>query len=193
MECKNSYINPRGRARRAGALWPRRRAAFTLVEVMVAAALSLVVGTAIALLAYYSSRSFVAMTHYTEMNQLGRLALDKMSLEIRQAHVLTAYATNSLAFKDVDGNPLKFTYDPTARTLVRVSGGKTTTYLRECDELQFWVYQHTVKSNTFDCYDPAYVTNARVIQVTWKCSRQILGSKATTDNVQSSKIALRNH
>jgi Tfp pilus assembly protein PilV len=181
MECKNTYINPRGQA------------AFTLVEVMVAAALSLVIGTAIALVAYYSSRSFVAMSHYTEMGQLSRLALDRMSMEIRQARRLTTYSTNSLTFINADGNPLQFTYNPTARTLVRVSGGKTTTYLKECDALQFWIYQHTMKSNTFDCYDPAYVTNARVIQVVWKCSRPILGVKATTDNVQSSKIALRNH
>src|SRR6185436_2111609 len=109
MECKNSYIKPRGRA------------AFTLIELMVATALSLVVATAIALLAFFSSRSFVAMTHYTEMGQLSQLALDKMALEIRQAHKLTAYATNSLTFSDVNGNPLQFTYDPTARTLVRVS------------------------------------------------------------------------
>ena len=50
-----------------------------------------------------------------------------------------------------------------------------------------------MKSNTFDCYDPAYITNARVIQVTWRCSRPILGKKATTESVQSAKIVLRNH
>ena len=48
-------------------------------------------------------------------------------------------------------------------------------------------------SNTFDCYDSANLTNARVIQVTWNCSRNIMGKKATTDNVQSAKIAIRNH
>ena len=181
MECKNTYIKP------------QNRAAFTLIELMVATALSLVVATAIALLAYFSSRSFVAMTHYTEMGQASQLALDKMALEIRQAHKLTAYSTNSLTFADISGNPLQFTYDPTARTLVRVRGGTTTTYLTDCDALQFWIYQHTMKSNTFDCYDPAYLANARVIQVTWKCSRPILGMRATTDNAQSAKITLRNH
>ena len=181
MECKNTYINSRGRA------------AFTLVELMVATALSLVLGATIAMLAYFSSRSFVAMTHYTEMGQLSQLALDKMSKEIRQARLLTAYSTNSVTLQDVSGNTLRFTYDPTARTLVRSSGGRTNTYLTQCDSLQFKIYQHTAKSNTFDCYDPAYITNARVIQVTWNCSRQILGKKATTENVQAAKITLRNH
>jgi hypothetical protein len=50
-----------------------------------------------------------------------------------------------------------------------------------------------MKSNAFDCYDPAYITNARVIQVTWNCSRKILGKKATTENMQAAKITLRNH
>lgn len=179
MECKNTSIS-------------RRRAGFTLIELMVATALSMVVATAIGLLAFFSSRSFVAMTNYLEMAQFSRLALDKMSMEIRQAGRLTVYATNSLTFQDVNGNPLRFTYDSGSRRLFRISGGVTNTYLTECDALRFWIYQHTVVSNTFDCYAPAYVTNARVIQVNWKCSRPILGTKATTDSVLSATIVLRN-
>ena len=185
MDCKSTYtyISARGPA------------AFTLVELMVASALGLLVATAIAMLAYFSSRSFVAMANYTDMNQSSRLALDKMSKEIRQARQLTSYATNSLTFQDVNGNSLQFTYNSPGhpRELVRVSGGQTTSYLTNCDSLQFWIYQQTMKSNTFDCYDPAYVTSARVIQVTWICSRKILGIKATTETVQSAQIVMRNH
>jgi hypothetical protein len=72
-----------------------------------------------------------------------------------------------------------------------VSGGQTNALLTDCDALQFWIYQHTMISNTFDCYDPAYVTNARVIQVTWNCSRNIM---AKGDHGQRSReIAIRNH
>ena len=48
-------------------------------------------------------------------------------------------------------------------------------------------------SNSFDCYAPATVANAKLVQVTWNCSRQILGNKANTESVQSAKIAIRNH
>ena len=174
------------------ALGPRRRAAFTLVELMVAATLSVVIATAIATFAFFSSRSFVVMTNYTEMNQRSQLALDKMSKDIRQARLLGAYSTNSVTFTNADGTPLSFTYSPGTRKLVRVSGGKTNTLLSDCDSLQFWIYQHTMVSNSFDCYLPAYVTNARVIQITWKNSRTVLGKKATTESVESSKISLRN-
>ena len=182
MECKITYINP------------GNRRAFTLVEVMVAMGLSVIIGTAIGLLAFYSARSFVAMTNHTKMTQQSQLALDKMSRDIRQARALTAYATNSLTFQDVNGNNLAYTFDSTARTLVRVRSGVTNLYLTNCDSLQFWIYQHTVISNAFDCYTTAGVSNARVIQVTWTCSSPILGNaKATTDSSESAEFVLRNH
>src|SRR6266516_4728120 len=181
MECKSMSIRAGGQA------------AFTLIELMVASALSLLLATVIATIAFFSSRSFVAMADYTEMNQCSQLALDKMSKEIRQARQLTAYSTNSLAFANADGNPLSFTYTPGTRRLERVSGGQTNTLLSDCDSLQFSIYQHTMKSNSFDCYDVVTVADARVIQMNWKSSRDILGKKATTESVQSAKIVIRNH
>ena len=170
----------------------RGRAAFTLVEMLVASALGLVLLTAVATFSIFSSRSFMIMANYTNMNQRSQFALDKMSKEIRQALRLTSYSTNSLTFQDADGNPLQFTYNPSARKLVRVSGGQVTTYLTECDGLEFLIYQHTVKPKTFDCYNPASVASAQLIEMKWKCSRQIRGSKVTTEGVQSARITMRN-
>ncbi len=171
----------------------RADTAFTLVEVLVASGLALVVLSAFAMLSLFSGRSFVAMTNYVDLDQSGQLALDRMSREIRQARQLTGYSSNSLTFADADSQPLQFTYDPASRTLARSSGGQTNVLLTGCDSLQFSTYQQTVISNTFDAYDPAYVTNSRLIQVTWTCSRTILGAKANTESVQSAKITLRNH
>jgi hypothetical protein len=160
---------------------------------MVSSALGLLLGTAIVSLSYFTNRSFVAMTNYTDLALSSRMALDKMSRDIRQQRVLTAYATNSISLQDGSGNTLQYIYNPNARTLVRAQGGQTNTYLIQCDSLQFWIYQHTVISNTFDCYTPAFVTNARLVQVSWTCSRQILGVKVNTEVGESSEIALRNH
>ena len=169
------------------------RSAYTLLEMMVAIGLSLILAAAIATLAFFSSRSFVGMANYADLNQRGQIAMDKLSKDIRQARKLTSYATNSLTFEDADGNPLTYTYSPTAKTLVRVGGGKTSTYLTECNSLNFGIYQHTMKSNMFVCYDVAMVTNARVIQVNWNCSRKIKGKNANTEAVQTAEIVLRNH
>ena len=170
-----------------------RRAGFTLVEVLIASALSLVLAAILALFFFYSLRSFAAMTNYADMNQRSQLALDKMAKDVRQARSLTAYTTNSLTFLDVNNNSLQYTFNPTKGTLARVSGGVTTTFLTNCDSLQFWIYQHTPISNTFDCYAPASVSSARVIQMTWHCSRKIMGSKSTTESVESATLSLRNH
>ena len=168
-------------------------AGFTLLEVMVASAVALLVLLVVVSLSWYSGRSFVAIANYVDLDQASQLALDKMSREIRQAHRVTDYSPTSLSLLDVDSNPLSFIYAPDARTLGRVRGGLTNVLLTGCDFLQFAKYQHTAISNTFDAYDPAYVTNTRLIEVTWKCSRQILGAKANTESVQSAKIALRNN
>jgi len=185
--------------RNRGEPWPanhghtKQNAGFTLVEVMVASTLALLVVAAIGSLSWYSSRSFAAIANYVDLDQASQLALDKMSQEVRQACQLVNYSPTSLSLLDVDKNPLQFIYDPEARTLVRVSNGETNRLLTGCDFLQFSKYQHTTISNTFDAYDPAYLTNTRLIQVTWVCSRKILGAKVNTESVQSAKIALRNN
>jgi len=171
----------------------QRQLAFTLIEVLLASAISLVLAGILAIFFSFSLRSFAAMTNYASMNQSSQLALDKMSKDIRQARSLTAYSTNSLTFLDVNNQTLQYTFNPSQGTLVRVSGGVTTTYLTNCDSLQFWIYQHTPISNTFDCYAPAVVANTRVIQMTWHCSRKILGTKASTETVESATLSLRNH
>jgi prepilin-type N-terminal cleavage/methylation domain-containing protein len=170
-----------------------RRAGFTLVEVLVASALSLMLAAILGTFFFFSLRSFASMTNYADMNQRSQLALDKMAKDIRQARSLTAYTTNSLTFLDVSNNTLKYKFDATKGTLARISGGVTTTFLTNCDSLQFYIYQHTPKSNTFQCYSPAVTTDARVIQMTWHCSRKIMGSKATTESVESATLSLRNH
>ena len=170
-----------------------RQSAFTLIEVLIASAISLVLAGILAIFFSFSLRSFAAMTNYADMNQKSQLALDKMSKDIRQARSLTSYSTNSLTFLDVNNSPLIYTFDPGNGTLIRSNAGVVTTYLTNCDSLQFWIYQHTPVSNTFDCYVPSVITNTRVIQMTWHCSRKILGTKATTETVESATLSLRNH
>jgi len=172
---------------------PKGNAAFTVIELMVSSALALLVVGSVGSLCWHSSRSFAAIANYVDLDQASQLALDKMSQEARQARRLLDFTPTSLSLLDVDKNLLQFIYDPDARTLVRVSGGETNRLLSGCDFLQFSKYQRHTISNTFDAYDPAYLTNTRLIQVTWVCSRKILGAKVNTESVQSAKIALRNN
>ena len=170
----------------------QRNHGFTLVEMMVASGLGLLAATAIAMLTYYTNRSFVAATNYTDMALLSRMGLDNMSRTIRGARLVTAWATNSITLLDVNGNPVQYSWDGPSKTLQSSSGGQTTTYLTGCDSLQFWLYQRTPKSNSFDCYTPAKIGNTKLVQVTWTCSRTIFGAKVNTEMMESAKICLRN-
>lgn len=171
----------------------RRRVGFTLVEVLVATGVAGLVVTVIALLSFFTSRSFVAATNYTDMALLSKMALDNMSRTIRQASQVTSYSTNSITLVDSSGNATTYKLDPNSKSLLAISGGITNTYLKGCNALQFWIYQRTPMSNSFGCYTPAYVTNAKLVQVTWSCSRQIFGANVNNEVVESASICLRNH
>jgi type II secretory pathway pseudopilin PulG len=171
----------------------RHRGAFTLIEVLVATGLAGVVVTVIAMLAYFTSRSFVAATNYSDMALLSRMALDNMSRTIRQARLVKACTTNSITLLDANGNTVQYTLNPATRSLVNVSGGVTNTYLTGCNSLQFWIYQRTPISNSFTCYNTATVTNAKLVQVTWSCSRKIFGANVNNEVVESANICLRNN
>jgi type II secretory pathway pseudopilin PulG len=172
---------------------PKAGQAFTLVEVLVATGVAGIVVVVIATLAIFTSRSFVAATNYSDMALASRMALDNVSRTIRQARQVTACTTNSLTFIDSTGNNVQYSFDPSRHNLLCVAGGVTNTYLTGCDSLQFWIYQRTPISNQFACYNPASVTNAKLVQVTWSCSRQIFGAKVNSEVVESASICLRNH
>jgi Tfp pilus assembly protein PilW len=182
MDCKITFITTKNRRRNTG---------FTLVEMMVALVIGMVVLAAIAIISLYTSRSFAALNNYLDLDQRNQQALDHMSREIRQVHRLTAFNATGLTFEDYDGEPLQYTYDAGARALVRSKGGQANTLLTGCDQLLFSIYQRTPISNKFEPYPTTDVATVKLVELRWNCSRQILGAKANTENMQSAIIAIR--
>src|SRR5258706_3925618 len=113
----------------------RRRAAMTLVEILIATGLVLTLVTAIACLYVYFIRTFAGMENYMTMDMRSRYALDRMSKEIRQADLLLSYATNKVTLQ-VSSNKVSFTYDPTEKTLTRAVGSESEVLLTHCDYLR---------------------------------------------------------
>jgi prepilin-type N-terminal cleavage/methylation domain-containing protein len=168
-------------------------AGLSLMEMLVAAAIGSLLLTAVAYLSLYSTRSFVALGNYADLDKLSRNALDIMSRDIRQSALLTAYQTNSLTFSNADGTTLIFNYDPSSRQVTRTLAGARSVLLTQCDFLNFDISQRN-PSNNFTFY-PVSATNAsmaKLIDVSWRCSRQILGVKINTESVQTAKIVIRN-
>jgi len=146
----------------------------------------------------YGSQSFVALGNYMELDRYSRAALDQMTRDIRQTISLHNYATNQLVFIDYDTNWLVFTWNPSTGKLTRSKAGTTTELLTQCDYLCFRIFQRNPMPGQFDfypatnlsgVYDP---TLCKLVDVSWRCSRSILGKKINTESVQTAKIVLRN-
>lgn len=170
----------------------RARAAFTLVEMMVASSVGAVLLAGIMSMFWFANRSFASLTNYLDLDQKTQSTLDKMSREIRQVTMLTDFSSTNLTFLNYDGASLQYIYNPNAQTLTRVKGGtNTTVMLTGCDSLQFSIFQRTPASNSFQPYPTSVVTNTKVIELTWNCYRTILGSKVNTESMQSAKVVIR--
>jgi len=182
MECNVTFIN-------AG----RRAVAFTLVDLLVAIVIGSVVLLGFAELTAYTGRSFAALTNYVDLDRHSREALDQMVSKIRQATELTSYASNHLQFDYQKTNTLIYSYDPSAKTLTETFSGVNTVLLTGCDRLTFSMFQRNTADGTYDQF-PATLTNniAKLIQVSWICSRTVLGTRVNTESVQSAKIVIRN-
>jgi len=170
----------------------RRRRATTLVELLVAVVASLLLLTAVALAWILTARSFAAIGNYADMDEASRTALDLMSREIRGAAALTYYRTNQITLRNPDNSAFAYVYDPSAATLVRSNSAGNRILLSGCEYVTFNVSQRNV-SNSFQFYSSAaQPTLTKLVDVSWKCSRKILGAKLNTESVQTAKIVLRN-
>jgi len=161
----------------------------TLVEVLIALAIGALLLMAVAAMTMFSSKSLAGLYNYVELSSANRLALDKMTREIRQAQRLSEFTTNKLTFVDSDGKKLVYQYFPTDRVLMRSKDGVDESLLTECDNLTFTAFQRNTLEGTFD-QSPA-TNDSKVININWTCSRTILGTRVNTEPVRSAKIVIR--
>jgi Tfp pilus assembly protein PilW len=182
MECNATFTKSR-----------RGQAALSTVEFLVAIGAGMLVLLGLSQLTAFTGRSFAALRNYADLDKKSRNALDQMTSKIRQADELIDYATNRLVFSSQVTNRLSYVYDSRAKTLTETFSGATHTLLTECDVLKFDIYQRNTVGGTYDQF-PATITNSAVklVQVSWTCSRSLLGGRINTESVQSAKIVIRN-
>src|ERR1041385_3096922 len=176
----------------------RRRAAFTLMELMVAVGIGSVVLLALSQLTFFTARNFAALYNYIELDKYSRNALDQMVYKIRQADSLTTYATNRLVFSYLTTNTLTYNYAADSKllteTITTPTGAMTRkTLLKGCDICTFSIFQRNTASGTYDQFPATFTNNAvKLVQLSWTCSRSMLGARVNTESVQSAKIVIRN-
>ena len=177
---------------------------FTIAEMLVATALAGLVMVMVMGSFRYSGTSFAAMGNYSDLDRKSRNAVDVLSKEIRNASALTAYGTSpkSLTFTNATtAKAFTLTYDSANRVLNFSKTGQTTQQiLTQCDQWDYALYNKAPLLTTtnilfYGATNGAGVIDVRLcklINMNWKCSRTIFGSKRNTESIQTAQIVLRN-
>lgn len=191
------YIPARGRCFRGG---------FTLIELLAAFAIGLVVVGAVCALSIVGAEHFLATSNYVNMDNQSRNAVDKISREIRNATALLSFSTNNpqvlVLTNGTAGTSSTITCDTSTGILTLAKTGQTTqTLLTGCDSFSFQIFNRyplitATNMSFYSCTN--FLTGAvdpkfcKVIDLNWRCSRSILGSKLNTEIVQTAQVVLRN-
>jgi hypothetical protein len=177
-----------------------------LPELLVAVGISSLLLAVVLAVNVFGAKSFVSIGNYVNLDCKSRNTLDVLSREIRNATAVVSFQTNlpirSLTLTNATlGKTISLTYNATARTLVFTKTGQPAqTFLTECDRWDFALYSRApvLSSNNITFH---FATNAagaldvkfcKLINMSWKCSRTIIGSKQNTESVQTAQIVLRN-
>jgi hypothetical protein len=164
-----------------------------LIEALMAIGITGILMLALVSIMMFSSRSFAAFYNYVDLDDSNRLAIDQLTRDVRECNSVSGWTTNSLTLVDADGFALSYQYSPSARTLSRIKNGITKAILRECDALSFTLGKRNPVPDTYDVFPvpTGDVTEAKVVNVAWTCSRTILGIKQNTESVQTARIVIR--
>jgi hypothetical protein len=169
----------------------KRRAAFTLIELLFTVGITGLCLACLSVFFVFSTHSFATLFNYVDLDDANRIAMDQLTRDVRQSNCVTAYTTNSLTLQDSDGLPLSYTYDPTGKTLTRTKNGVSKQLLQECNRLAFVLGQRTPVGGSYDVYPAATPATAKVINVSWSCSRKVFGIQEDTESVQTARIVIR--
>ncbi|MCS7337938.1 MAG: prepilin-type N-terminal cleavage/methylation domain-containing protein [Verrucomicrobiae bacterium] len=187
------------------------RRAFSLPEMLITLAASTVIFGAVAAFFMYGNQSFVAIGNYMDLNRRSCAALDWMSRDIRQSVAVMSFSTNSILLRlpgtNTVGAPVTnfvmYLWDPVSRNVTRFRFGagvpsQANVLLSECDYLCFRIFQRNPMPGRFEFYPATNLSGAyqadlcKLVEVSWRCSRTIKGTKLQTESVQTAKICMRN-
>lgn len=170
----------------------RAASAFTLLETMVGMIIGSFVFLGMIMLGIYTTRSFAALGNYMELDKQSRNTLDRMTQIIRESDGVLSWSNNELVLS-YHTKPLSFSYASDQKKLFMTdTNGTKRTLLGGCDFLDFQIFQRTSMAGVYDQYpitsDDAV---AKIVQISWVCSRSLVGELINSESVQSAKIVIR--
>ena len=182
MDCKITSTKRQGARRAAGFLL-----AETVMGVMVVTVLML----AITMFMVFSARSFRTMYNYVDLDDRNRIAMDQLTRDVRQCKRVLECSPTRLVLEDDDTLALEYTYDAGRGEVIRLKNGVRKVVLTGCDRLAFQIGQRNTVSGTYEYFPAATPATAKIVNVSWVCSRSVLGRKENTESVQTARIVIR--
>lgn len=169
----------------------RQTGGYTLVEVLVVMPTAILCLAALLATTLFISRSFHALSNYSDLSAKNRLAENTLLREIRQAIRVDGFSSNSLALIDGTGATISYVYDAGQKTLTRTGNGVSTILLTGCDRFQFTLGERNPQGGSYDVYPSATAATAKVVDLSWSCSRQIKGIQQNSESIQTARIVIR--
>ena len=169
----------------------RRLAGIGLVEAMVAIGITALLILVLTNVSMLSGRMFASFFNYVDLDDANRIAMDTMTRDVRECNRVVSCSATRLVIEDSDAFNVTYAFDAGAATLTRSKAGIERILLKECDTLKFNLGTHNPKDGNFEVYETTDVSIAKVVNISWNCSRTILGKKANTENVQTARIVIR--
>jgi Tfp pilus assembly protein PilW len=199
MTARPSSLTPRPGLR------PRRQAGLSLVEMAVSLGVASIALVVIGLLSLHGLRSFAVMGSFADVDEKGRLAVDRISRDLRQATGVLRYQSNAdrktlVLTNALAATAVTYVWDADTRTLTSEERGELPSVcLSDCESWSAAFFQDLPQPSTVLPLLPA--TNsagqpdlklARVVKLTWRCSRRVPGTQVTTESAPSVLVVLRN-
>ncbi len=182
MECKITSIS---KSR-------RHQAGLSMLELVIAMSVGFLALTAVSMLSVYTIRSFTAISNYMELDKSSRNAPDRLTQITREADGVLDWNSHSVVLS-YHTKPMSFDYSPDTQLLQMTdTNGVKTTLLENCNFLDFQIFQRNSVGGSYDQYpDTINESAAKIVQVSWICSRSLIGTLINSESVQSAKIVIR--
>lgn len=171
---------------------PRQRVAgMGLAEAMIGMCIVVLILLALFAFSMFSTRAFATMYNYVDLDDANRIAMDTLTRDVRAAKRVVDCTTSRLILEDSNNLVIGYVYDPDARTLSRTNIATAKVLLKGCDRVLFKIGQRNTVAGGYDVYAAATPETAKVVNVSWLCSRTLFGRKENTESVQTARIVIR--
>jgi type II secretory pathway component PulJ len=167
------------------------RRGWTLLETVISVSLGTTILGTMLPTGLAVSNSMVAIGNYCDLNRASCTTLDTMSRDLRNTAVVLAINNNQVTVSNImTGALITYSWDGSNR-FTRTFNGTSTVMLTSCDYLSFNGYQRN-PTNNFQFLTAPTPEQTKLISVSWRCSRKMLGAKVNTESVQTAQICIRN-